>query len=263
MMHVAYNFIASWQLIPEKTIYENGEVPRSCFYKVEKIGDNKIEINLNYTNFLGEGFNSYYKVIVDNNWHAFEHAALADEVLAEEDGSHKLTINFKKGENIVLETLHEIQPNGYLKITHKGILQDGKPFTNEELYHKQLMVLPYSSSASGVAIRPTEEGVIKHKALSAMEDQTNMQLNQIKEQVELLMVQANQIKRRKELSMMVYEAKINFKPQIGQTYHLYTKKDDTNFLSLVSPKNWGGGAGPYKQFISSIQLLADHTWVEV
>jgi hypothetical protein len=102
-----------------------------------------------------------------------------------------------------------------------------------------------------------------HKALSAMEDQTNMQLNQIKEQVELLMMQANQIKRRKELSMMIYEAKINFKPQIGQVYHLYQKHDSSNFLSLVSPKDWGGGAGPYKTFLSSVQLLADHTWVEV
>ena len=262
-MYVAYNFIAAWQLIPEKTIYEHGEVPRSCFYKIEKRNDTDIEISLNYTNFLGEGFNSIYRITVNNEWQNFEHKELADEAVATEDGSHLLTIKFKKGEVIVLETLHQIQPNGYLKVVNKGITQAGTPFTNEEFYHKQLMVLPYSSSASGVAIRPTKEGVIKHKALSAMEDQTNMQLNQIKEQVELLMVQANQIKRRKELSMMVYEAKLNFKPQIGQVYHLYKRQDDSNFLSLVSPKDWGGGAGPYKQFLSSIQLLADHTWVEV
>jgi hypothetical protein len=262
-MHVAYNFTAAWQMIPEKSVYENGEVPRSCFYKMERIVDDVIEVSLHYTNFLGDGFNNRYRVKVNNTWEPFEFQDLAHEIKAGTEGSYELLIAMRKNDAIVLTSHHEIQPNGYLKVIHKGITTEGLHFTNEEWYHKQLMVLPYSSSASGVAIRPTEEGVIKHKALSAMEDQTNMQLNQIKEQVELLMMQATQIKRRKELSMMIYDAKINFKPQIGQVYHLYQKHDESNFLSLVSPKDWGGGAGPYKKFLSSVQLLADHTWVEV
>jgi hypothetical protein len=262
-MHVAYNFTAAWQMIPEKSVYENGDVPRSCFYKIERITDDTIEVTLNYTNFLGDGFNSAYRVKVNDTWQPFEYQDLADEIKAGTEGSHELLIEMRKNDSVILTSQHSIQPNGYLKVTHKGITTDGVAFTNEELFHKQLMVLPYSSSASGVAIRPTEEGVIKHKALSAMEDQTNMQLNQIKEQVELLMMQANQIKRRKEISMLIYDAKINFKPQIGQVYHLYQRHDDSNFLSLVSPKDWGGASGPYKSFVSSVKLLADHTWVEV
>jgi hypothetical protein len=61
---------------------------------------------------------------------------------------------------------------------------------------------------------------------------------------------------------MIYEAKLSFKPQIGQVYHLYEKRDNTHILSLVAPQEWGG-SGPYKQFLSSVQLLADHTWIEV
>ena len=128
---------------------------------------------------------------------------------------------------------------------------------------EQLSVLPYASSAGSVAIRPTKEGVIKHKALSAMEDQTNMQLNQIKEQIELLARQAQEIRKRKELSMMIYEAKITFKPQIGQVYHVYEKQDGSHVLSMVAPHEWGGGAGPFAQFIATVKLLADHTWIEV
>jgi hypothetical protein len=123
-------------------------------------------------------------------------------------------------------------------------------------------VLPYSASVSGALIRPTEEGVIKHKALTAMEEQTNMQLEQIRKQVELLALQAQEIQKRKELSMMIYNAKLQFKPNIGQTYYLYEKKDDTHMLSLVSPKEWGG-IGPFKRFIAAVQLLADHTWKEL
>ena len=89
-----------------------------------------------------------------------------------------------------------------------------------------------------------------------------MQLDQIKQQIELLARQAQEIRKRKELSLMIYEAKLNFKPQIGHTYHLYEKNDSTHILSLVAPQEWGGN-GPFKQYVSSVQLLADHTWKEV
>jgi hypothetical protein len=95
-----------------------------------------------------------------------------------------------------------------------------------------------------------------------MEDQTNMQLDQIRQQIELLAKQAQEISKRKELSLMIYEAKLGFKPQIGHTYHLYEKKDGSHMLSMVAPQEWGK-SGPFKQFLSSVKLLADHTWIEI
>jgi hypothetical protein len=95
-----------------------------------------------------------------------------------------------------------------------------------------------------------------------MEEQTNMQLNQIREQIELLARQAQQIVKRKELSMMIYDARLSFRPVIGHVYHLYQKQDDGYVLSMVSPKEWGE-SGPFKQFIASAKLLADHTWMEI
>ena len=112
-----------------------------------------------------------------------------------------------------------------------------------------------------MVIRPTEEGQIKHKALSAMEEQTNMQLDQIRRQIELLAVQAREIQSRKELSMMIYSAKLSFTPNIGQTYFLYKNQDDGFLLSMISPKEWG--RMPFKSFEAAVKLLADHTWVEV
>ncbi|MBD0298438.1 MAG: DUF2452 domain-containing protein [Flavisolibacter sp.] len=153
-------------------------------------------------------------------------------------------------------------PNGYLKIIQQGFNTGGATFTNTEIYHKQLSVLPYSASVAGAVIKPTEEGVIRHKALTAMEEQTNMQLEQIRKQIELLALQAQEIHKRKELSLLIYNAKLSFKPEIGQIYYLYQKQDDTHTLSLISPKEWGD-ALPYKQFIAAVQLLADHTWKEV
>jgi len=140
--------------------------------------------------------------------------------------------------------------------------EDKSSFTNVEVYHKQMNVLPYSSSVGGVMIKPNKEAVIKHKALTAMEEQTNMQLDQIRKQIELLAQQAQAIQSRKELSMMIYDAKLSFKPNIGQTYFLYLKHDDNFVLSLVSPKEWGS-SGPFKKFEAAVRLLADHTWLEV
>ena len=198
----------------------------------------------------------------DATLRAFDNQILADTLFAEIPNASTLVTRFIKEEKTVLDVTHEILANGYLKITQKGTKPDGEAFTNTEIYHKQLSVMPYAASAAGVAIRPTKEGVIKHKALWAMEEQTNMQLDQIKQQIELLAKQAQEIRKRKELSLMIYEAKLGFKPQIGHTYHLYEKNDGNHMLSLVSPGEWGGH-GPFKQFISSVRLLADHTWVEI
>jgi len=187
---------------------------------------------------------------------------LADKVQALFPDSVSFEIHFYKKGEVVLHIVHEIMPNGYLRVTQQGNREDGTSYTNAEMYHKQLSVLPYSASVSGAVIKATEEGVIKHKALTAMEEQTNMQLDQIRKQIELLALQAHEIQKRKELSMLIYQAKLSFKPNIGQTYYLYEKNDESFMLSLVSPKEWGV-AGPFKKFVSAVQLLADHTWKEL
>ena len=94
-----------------------------------------------------------------------------------------------------------------------------------------MSVMPYSTSVSGAIVKPNEEGVIRHKALSAMEEQTNMQLQQIRKQIELLALQAQEIQMRKELSMIIYSAKLSFSPVIGSIYYLYEKQDGSHFVS--------------------------------
>ena len=41
----AYNFLASWQLFPEKCVFENGLAPKSGNYKIESIEKGRIKIN--------------------------------------------------------------------------------------------------------------------------------------------------------------------------------------------------------------------------
>lgn len=259
----AYNFLASWQLFPEKGIYELGERPKSGIYKIEAHTEQKtLSIQHNWVTLENKAFTSQFKVVADEELNEFEDSSMADQVQVQFPDGISFLVNFYRHNELSLEVKHEIQPNGYLKITQKGLRPDGSPYTNVEIYHKQLSVLPYSASVSGAVIKATEEGVIKHKALTAMEEQTNMQLEQIRKQIELLALQAQEIQKRKELSMVIYGARLSFSPVIGQTYYLYEKNDDSFLLSLVSPREWGGGAGPFKKFVAAVKLLADHTWME-
>lgn len=259
----AYNFLASWQLFPEKGTYEYGERPKSGIYKIEALtGKKELAIFHNWVTLDNNAFASNYHLNADGGLHDFNNPELADKVQVAIPDGITFEIHFYKKGEVALHIVHEIMPNGYLKITLQGHREDGTSYTNTEIYHKQLSVLPYSASVSGAVIRVNEEGIIKHKALTAMEEQTNMQLDQIRKQIELLALQAQEIHKRKELSLQIYNARLSFKPNIGQTYYLYEREDGSHLLSLVSPKEWGP-SGPFKRFVAGVQLLADHTWKEL
>jgi hypothetical protein len=258
----AYNFLASWQLFPERGTYETGERPKSGIYKIE-LGESgkQLVISMNWVSLEDQAFTSQYTIFPDGQLHPFDNAELGNQVKSVINKSTHIETSFFHDEFLSLHVVHEITPKGNLRVLHSHFKESGEKFTNEEIYHKQLSVLPYSASVSGAVIKPTEEGVIRHQALSAMEEQTNMQLTQIRQQIELLAVQAKEIQKRKELSMLIYNSKISFVPVIGQTYHLYQQDDDSHLISMISPKEWGKKS-PYK-FVASVQLLADHTWKEI
>lgn len=118
--------------------------------------------------------------------------------------------------------------------------------------------LPYAHTVGGAVIKPTKQGVIRSRALSAMEEQTDMQLDQIKQQIDLLAQQAKAIQDRKDLAAIIYGAKIGFKPEINHIYHLYEDKDQEAVLSMIGPDEWS--KPKFERFIHSVKLLADHTW---
>ena len=94
--------------------------------------------------------------------------------------------------------------------------------------------------------------------MSAMYEQTDMDLAQIKEQIELLARQAKAIQDRVSISEEIYTAEMNFEPFIGKTYHLYRRSSGKPVLSLVSPEEWG--SNPPFAFVATVRLMADHTW---
>ena len=88
--------------------------------------------------------------------------------------------------------------------------------------------LPYAHHSGSALIKPEDQGKIKSRALSAMEHQTDMQLSQIYEQMQLLAEQAKKLQSRKTISERVYMAEIRFDPLINHIYFLYEKEADSN-----------------------------------
>ena len=260
-MTLLYNFLGSWQMFPEKGTYEKGKRPRSGTFRISQDDDEQIAFSINWVTLEGNAFNTEYKLYSDGQKHPFEPASVAHEAKIIYSGTKALKILFYKESGIILEILLELMPNGNMSVTN-NFTESGNAFSDMEIYHRQMSVLPYASSAGGALIQPNETGMIKHHALAAMEEQTEMQLNQIRAQVELLARQAQEIQARKQMSVMIYNASLNFKPIIGSAYFLYEKKEDVFLLSMIGPKEWGGKA-PYKKFIAHVRLLADHTWVEL
>lgn len=120
-------------------------------------------------------------------------------------------------------------------------------------------LISFPHTVGGAMIKPEDKGRIKGRAVAAMHEQTEMQVQQIYEQMKLLAEQANAIKKRVEVSERIYGAKMSFEPLIGKIYYLYERQDGTDLLSLVAPEEWGRSKS-FSRFIAEVKLLADHTW---
>jgi hypothetical protein len=120
-------------------------------------------------------------------------------------------------------------------------------------------LLPYAHNVGSILVNPEDVGKLKSRALSAMQEQTAKQLAQIQKQVELLAMQAIEIKKRVEISEKIYTATMSFEPFVGNIYYLY-EQEEIYKLMLIGPDEWGRSKKESLRFIASVKLLSDHTW---
>ena len=120
-------------------------------------------------------------------------------------------------------------------------------------------LLPYAHHSGSAIIRPEDKGRIRGNAMTAMYDQTDRQMEQLRRQMETLVTQAKSLQQRMNVSELIYQAEIPFQPVIHHIYHLYQRKSDgSHLLSLISPAEWGRRA-PFEH-LATVRLLGDHTW---
>lgn len=120
-------------------------------------------------------------------------------------------------------------------------------------------LLPYAHTSGSAVIRPEDKGRIRGNAMTAMYDQTDRQMEQLRQQMETLVRQAKSLDQRMQISEVIYQADIPFQPIIHHIYYLYRRKTEgTHLISMISPAEWGKKA-PYEH-LATVRLLGDHTW---
>lgn len=120
-------------------------------------------------------------------------------------------------------------------------------------------LIQYAHSVGSAIVKPEDKGRIKGNAIAAMHDQTDRQFQQLFEQMQTLVQQAQYLKKRVEISERIYVASMGFQPVIGKEYFLFQRKSGEDVLSMVSPEEWGRSF-PFAAYIGRVKLLSDHTW---
>lgn len=74
--------------------------------------------------------------------------------------------------------------------------------------------------------------------------------NELKEEFKELVEEVN-------WNDLVYSSNYSFLPVIGETYYLYRKKDQSIFLSLISPDEW------HMDFVGETRLESNNKWIKI
>ena len=86
----------------------------------------------------------------------------------------------------------------------------------------------------------------------------------IMEVVRVMQKQADQIKRRIEITDAVHSAEYQFQVYHNQIYWLvFDTKDNKTRLIPMGPNDWTTGAPDKYQYMARVKWLGDYTWLEV
>ena len=117
------------------------------------------------------------------------------------------------------------------------------------------MTTPYGTNVSAPAFTvPDVQGYKKAQAAEASH-RFHQRYAELETAMQELMTQAQYNDR-------LLNAGIAFKPIIGRVYHLYAK-DNRDFISMISPAEWGKTYMQNQTFVGSYKILADNVWIEV
>ena len=125
-------------------------------------------------------------------------------------------------------------------------------------------VMPYATEAGGakfdlVPVAKQKDIMINHARIYAQQE-----YDRIMELVSVLQRQAEDIKRRLDVTDMVYAAEYEFQIVMGQCYWLAmdTRKQKM-ILTQHGPKDWNTGKPVNYNYVCQVQYMGDHTWMEI
>ena len=125
-------------------------------------------------------------------------------------------------------------------------------------------VTPYATESSGpkfdlVPVTQQKDLMINHARMYAQQE-----YDRIMVLVRVLEEQAQQIKRRLEVTDAVHAAEFQFKLVMGRCYWLvWDKRLEKTLLIHNGPDNWSSSAPEDYVYQTQVKYMGDHTWLEV
>ena len=125
-------------------------------------------------------------------------------------------------------------------------------------------ITPYATSTVGpkfdlVPVAKQKDLMINHARMYAQQE-----YDRIMQLVAVLEKQAQDIRRRLEITDAVHAAEYQFQIVMGNCYWLVwnTRKEKT-LLVLTGPTGWSTGKPVDYKYIAQVKYMGDHTWMEI
>ena len=125
-------------------------------------------------------------------------------------------------------------------------------------------VSEYPTEAGGVKfdlvpVTKQKDLMINHARMYAQQE-----YDRIMELVAVLEKQAQDIKRRLDVTDAVHAAEYQFQVVMGNSYWLvWDKRREKTLLVTLGPDDWCTGAPVDYEYITNVKYMGDHTWLEI
>ena len=125
-------------------------------------------------------------------------------------------------------------------------------------------VTPYATEAGGpkfdlVPVTKQKDIMINHARMYAQQE-----YDRIMELVAVLEKQAQQIKRRLDVTDAVHAAEYQFQVVMGNCYWLvWDRRKEKTLLVLTGPNDWATGVPLDYEYQMQVKYMGDHTWMEI
>lgn len=121
---------------------------------------------------------------------------------------------------------------------------------NEDTERYDASLKPYATNIGAPSIHVTDVSSWKERNVNKANKQIQARYQELKAQYDKMIEEL-------EYNTLVYNARYNFEPIIGDTYHLYRDKNSELFLSILSPDSCNF------DFVGSFKLNSELLWVKV
>ena len=109
--------------------------------------------------------------------------------------------------------------------------EDKKPDNvvfNTETQKYDAALKPYATSVGAPVINITDTIAWKNRSIHKINRQVEAKYVELKAEYDKMM-------REFEYNKLIFQAKFNFEPIIGEVYHLYKRGNGASFLSIIAP----------------------------